>query len=781
MDRKNQPFRREDQRFITGKGRFVGDIFIPGMHHVCFVRSTEPHARILKIDTSKAKLPGVTHILFSDDLEAHVGDVPSVWPVEGLQNPGHPLLAKNTVRYIGEPILMIVADRIETARRAAQLTKVTYQKLISVTRLEDTLEGTSATEIYPAIKQNVAYRWHREYGDPDVLRQPHRTLKKRMVIPRVAPLAMEPRGVVASYDEGRQRLDVYSGTQMPHALRLSLAMAIGHPEQLIQVICPDVGGAFGSKMNVYREEILIAYFAKRLRVPLRYIETRSENFTATTHGRGQIQDVTVYFSDAGKILGLDVTIHGSLGAYLQSATTGIPLFTTQMLSGCYDIPYINVKVVGYYTNQTPTDAYRGAGRPEAAFLCERVADLVARSCGIDPIDVRLMNFINSSEFPKEVVTGLTYDSGEYKQALLKAVELIHLSAWRKEQQQRRHNQSRKQIGIGFSSYAEFSGTGPSYMHGKLGLMTSGFDSAVVRVHSTGGVTVISGVSPTGQGHHTSFVQIVSDALGVSADQIEIITGDTRHSPWGGGTYGSRSLAVGGTAVFQACEKVIAKGKEYLGRLEGIPLAQIRFEAGVYHIKDKPYKTLTDVAQGLNLAHQLPSQMEPGLEATVFFEPPNYTFPFGTHIAIVEVDTLTGEREILQLAAVDDCGEVIHEQLVHGQVIGGIMQGIGEALFEEIVHNQDDGSLVTHSFRTYHLPKAADMPPVITARTCTPSPVNPLGVKGVGEAGTIGSLPAVVNAIVDALSIFGIDHVDIPVTPQKIWELTVRAKEEQVCR
>ncbi|UFJ42448.1 xanthine dehydrogenase family protein molybdopterin-binding subunit [Brevibacillus humidisoli] len=776
---KDKPIlRSEDSRFLSGKGRYLADLSFPDAYHVAFVRSSEAHAQIVEISTEAARLPGVIGVYSGTDLEPSLGQVPMVWPIEGLQNPGHPLLATEKVRFPGEPIAMVIADSEKTARLAAKRVQVSYRPLPAVASLLQAISDQGKeVQVHPGIDDNIAFRWEREYGDRQAIESADASFSQRLIVPRVAPLPLEPRGVVARYDREDDFLHVWSSTQFPHVLRLSLAAVLPHPESRIAVTSPDVGGAFGGKMNVYREELLVAYFAKRLGITLRYQETRTENFMAMTHGRDQIQDVRVYHTRRGRLLGLDVTLHANMGAYLQAATPGMPLFTAQMLSGCYRIPYIKVRVQGYYTNQAYTDAYRGAGRPEAVYLVERIVDMVARKCGKDPLAVRLRNFISKKEFPYQVVTGLRYDSGDYRQALKTAVQKSRLKHWRDVQRARRGRGDRHQIGIGISSYVEFCGNSPSPHHAALGLMTGGFDTAVIRVHPTGAVTVISGSCPSGQGHHTVWSMLVERTLGVSREHVMVVTGTTVHAPWGGGTFGSRSAAVAGSAIYQACERLIAKGRRYLAHLWQQDGSQISFSGGSYHCGIHKI-SLMEVAQRLYLAHDLPAGMEPGLEATVFYEPTSYTYPSGTHICIVEVDTDTGQPTILQYTAVDDCGRVLHEQIAAGQIVGGIVQGIGAALYEQIVQDEQTGQLITDSFRSYHLPKAADVPPISTEHVSTPTPVNPLGVKGVGESGTIAAHPAVINAIVDALSNYGVEHVDIPASPEKLWQLCQTGREQR---
>ncbi|MGQ5178307.1 xanthine dehydrogenase family protein molybdopterin-binding subunit [Bacillus halotolerans] len=770
------PLRKEDTRFLTGKGRFISDITMDGMHHVYIVRSEKAHAEITSVECEDAWLTGVIGIYSYEDLSYDLGEVPMVWPVEGLKNPGHPLLADKIVRYIGEPILIIIADHLYTAKQAAKWIRVDYKELPSITSLNMAIKNEDRTRIHPDIKDNIAYEWKRLYGDEGSKNKGSSFIEQRLVIPRVAPLPLETRGIIAYYDKTNDLLSIWSSTQMPHVLRMCLANCLQHREQRIEVTAPDIGGAFGSKMNVYREEILVAYFAKTLKLPLKYIETRSENFTASTHGRDQIQDIKLYHTD-GLIQGMEITIHANMGAYLQAATTGIPIYTTQMLSGCYDIPYINVKIKAYYTNQTPTDAYRGAGRPEATYLVESMMDRLAKECLLDPADIRRKNFIKAGAFPKKVVTGLTYDSGNYEKTLNKLIEVSELEKWRRLQKERRERNSRKQIGIGLSTYVEFCGTGPSKINKKIGLQTGGFESAVVRMLPTGMVEVISGVCSSGQGHQTSLSLIVERKLGCLADEIEVTTSRASLSPWGSGTYGSRSIAVGGSAIDLACDKLIQKGKKFLAVRWKSSLENICFYKGIFLEKDGRKMSLKELTGILYLAHDLPEGFEPGLEATVFFEPSNYTFPFGAHLCVIEIDSETGDRSIVAYTAVDDFGNVIHEKIAEGQLLGGIMQGIGESLYEEIKHDKDSGSMSTHNLRTYEISKTVDAPYIHLFRTKTPTSINPLGAKGVGEAGAIAAPPAVMNAVKDALKIYRVKDINMPATKRKIWEAIHLSQEK----
>jgi carbon-monoxide dehydrogenase large subunit len=606
---------------------------------------------------------------------------------------------------------------------------------------------------------------------------------------------MEPRGVLARYFPGEEELTIWSSTQIPHLLRTQLALMIGIPENKLRVITPEVGGGFGSKLNVYAEEALLGWISMQLGKPVKWIESRRENVQATIHGRAQIGTVEVGVKNDGTITGLRYNVVADLGAYHQLLTPAIPTLTGLMLSGAYKIPAIQMNVTGVFTNKMATDAYRGAGRPEATYVVERVMDVIARELNLDPVELRRRNFPKSSEFPFHTATGLDYDSGDYEAALDKALDLVGYQKLREEQQHERGNG--RLIGIGLSSYVEICALGPSQA-----MPAGGWESATVRIEPTGKVTVLTGASPHGQGQETSFAQIAADELGVDIHDVTVIHGDTGIVQYGIGTFGSRATAVGGTAVLVAIQKLKEKAAKIAAHMMQCESSRLSFEAGCYSkqeaaaasvtgksepvipvgegpggaLNDIPAAgngrnrlTIQEIALAAHVAKEIPPDTEPGLSATYFFEPKNFTFPFGTHICVVEIDKDTGETKILKYVAVDDCGKVINPLLVDGQVHGGIVQSIGQALFEEVVYDEQ-GQLVTGELMDYALPKAAQVPWFETDRTETPSPVNPLGVKGVGEAGTIGATPAIVNAVVDALSPFGVKHIDMPARPEKIWKL-----------
>lgn len=764
-----QPIKRvEDPRLITGQSRYVDDIRLPGILYMAFARSIHAHARIKALDVEAARsAPGVVLVLTGTDIHDRIGDVPVVGRLADMKIPRHPPLATGKVCYVGEPIAAVVATDRYLARDAVDLITVDYEPLEAVVDPEKAIEE-GAPIIHEEFPNNVVFVWRLRGGDIDrAFREADVVVTERMVNQRLIPVAMEPRAVVAQYLPGAE-LTLWTSTQIPHLARTHIARMLGLPEHMVRVIAPEVGGGFGSKLNVYAEEALVGYAAMRLGRPVKWTETRRENFLTTIHGRGQIDYVEAAAKKDGTVLGLRVKIIQDIGAYHQLLTPAIPTLTGLMATGPYRIPHLSVEIIGAFTNKMATDAYRGAGRPEATYLLERTMDLVAAELGMDPLEVRKKNFPSPNEFPFLTASGLIYDSGNYAAALERAVSLIGYDELRREQRQLR-DQGRY-MGIGVSSYVEICALGPS-----PALATGGWESATLRVEPTGQVTVLTGASPHGQGQETSFAQIVADEFGLDIEDIRVIHGDTGIVQYGIGTFGSRATAVGGAALFGAAQKVKEKAQRLAAHLLGEEnVANVVFEDGKFFLKDDPRRTVSfrDVAAAAYAAKNLPPGMEPGLVATFFFEPTNFTFPFGTHIAVVEVDPETGAVELKRYVAVDDCGRVINPLLVDGQVHGGIVQSIGQALLEEAVYD-DSGQLLTGELTDYAIPRASDVPWFETDRTETPSPVNPLGVKGVGEAGTIAATPAIVNAVVDALSPLGVRHIDMPLKPEKIWRLIHR--------
>ncbi len=761
--------RKEDPRLIQGLSHYVDDLLLPGMLHMSIVRSPYAHAHIRMIDTSKAAAtPGVVVVLTAEDVRGAIGPVPCAAQISDMKMALRPVLASDRVCFVGEGVAIVVATDRYLAADAAGLVEVDYE---GMTPVVDPLKALAkgAPVIHPQYKDNIAYRWELEGGDvKGAFKQADRVVRQRMTNQRLIPVAMEPRGVVADYKVGEKRLTVWSSTQIPHLLRTQLAIMLGAPEHSVQVITPEVGGGFGSKLNVYAEEALVAHAAMRLGKPVKWIESRRENFQATIHGRDLIADMEVAVKRDGTMLGLRCKIVADLGAYYQLLTPLIPTMTGLMIAGCYRIPAARVEITGVFTNKMATDAYRGAGRPEATYFIERAVDLVAAELKKDPVEVRRKNFPQPKEFPYATPTGVVYDSANYQRSLDLALKKSGYKALRKMQANLRRKG--KYIGIGLSTYVEICAMGPS-----SAMPAGGWESATVRVEPTGKVTILTGASPHGQGQETTFAQIGADILGLAPEDVNVVHGDTAVVPYGIGTFGSRATAVGGTAVYNSLVKVRDKLAQIAGHLMGEDPQKLVFEGGRISGKNSKKSIAFGEAVGAAyVAKTLPTGVEPGLDATSFFEPSNFTFPFGAHVCVVEVDVETGDVRIQKYVAVDDCGNVINPLLVEGQVHGGIVQAVGQALLEEAVYDEQ-GQLITGELTDYAIPRAWDMPRMETARTVTPSPVNPMGVKGVGEAGTIGATPAIANAVVDALQPFGVRHVDLPLKRERIWQILRKAR------
>ena len=768
--------RTEDPRLIKGLAHYVDDIRLPDTLHVAFVRSVYAHARIISIDISEAaKAPGVVAVYTGKDVAGKVGPVPCAAALPDLKVPDHRVLAGDKVYFVGHPIVAIVATNRYAAADATDLVVIDYDELPVVTDVEEAAKGSPI--IHESFGDNIAYQMTSGEGDIEgALAAADQVIKQRLVHQRLAPIAMEPRGVLARYFPGAGELTLWSSTQIPHLLRTQAALMLGIAENKLRVITPEVGGGFGSKLNVYAEEALLSWISMQLAKPVKWIETRRENIQATIHGRAQIGYVEIGCRNDGTITGLRYNVFADMGAYHQLLTPAIPTLTGLMLSGCYKIPAIQMNTTACFTNKMATDAYRGAGRPEATHVIERALDLVAAELKMDPAEVRRKNFPAPSEFPFHTATGLFYDSGNYEGALDKAQEIIGYKALR-EEQARARAQGRL-VGIGLSTYVEICAIGPSQA-----TPAGGWESATVRIEPTCKVTVMTGASPHGQGQETSFAQIAADELGVDLNDVLVIHGDTSIVQYGIGTFGSRATAIGGTAVLIAIQKLIEKATKIAAHMLQVDAARVVFEEGRFSVAAaaaagagdgsrtaEPARTsvtIQEVALAAHVAKEIPPDSEPGLSATYFFEPKNFTFPFGTHIVNVEIDRETGDVKFLRYVAVDDCGKVINPMLVDGQIQGGIVQAIGQALFEEVVYDEQ-GQLVTGTLMDYAVPRASQLPWFELDRTETPSPVNPLGVKGVGEAGTIGATPAVVSAIVDALAPFGVKHLDMPIKPEVIW-------------
>jgi carbon-monoxide dehydrogenase large subunit len=774
------PVRRiEDDRLITGRGRYVDDIKLIGMLHVSLVRSPHAHAIIKNIDVSAAAaLPGVETVFTGADLQEQMGSLPAGWTIKDMIAPPHPPMAFEKVRVVGDAVAAVIASDPAIAADAAHLVDVAYEVLPAIVDAEQATKP-GAPQLHEESSDNVAFNWDVHGGDyVAAAKSAEVVVKQRIINQRLIPNAMETRGVVADYDPGNDHLTIYTSTQIPHLMRLLFSLITGHPEHKLRVVAPDVGGAFGSKLYLYAEEVICGIIAKNLGRPVKWTEGRQENYVATTHGRDHIADVEICGNRDGTITGLKTHIYANLGAYLSTFAPGIPtILFGLMLSGLYKIPSISCNVTAVFTNTTPVDAYRGAGRPEATFLVERMLDMFAQEIGKDPVAVRRKNFLAPFKNGKEVATGVRYDTGNYRGALDKALEIFDVKGFRDEQRVAR--KEGKLLGVGFSTYIEICGLAPSAVAGALGAGAGLWESSTVRVHPTGKVTVLTGTSPHGQGHETSFAQIVSAELGVPMEDVDVLHGDTDRQQFGTGTFGSRSLAVGGQALMMSLKKIKDKALKIAARELDADPKMVKFEYGVYSLEDIVEREVpfADVALAAHSALNLPPKMEPGLEETSFFDPENFTWPFGAHICVIEIDEATGDTKVVKYVAVDDIGNVINPMIVDGLVHGGIAQGIGQALQEGAVYSPD-GQLLTGSMLDYAVPTAEDLPSFITDRTVTPSDVNELGVKGVGEAGTIASSPAVINAVVDALKHLGVKHIDMPLRSEHVWRTIQDAKDAQ---
>ncbi len=753
--------RKEDPRLITGSATYVGDLKLAGMRYVAFVRSPHPHARIRGIDTSATlEVAGVVAVLTGEDLKDDYEPMPMASAgegesgVEGEITTTHYALSIGTVRYVGEAVAAVIAETPGAAEDGAEQVVVDWEELPSVSDVMRALEP-DAPLVFEGTKSNVGYSSQRVRGEVDAAFQnAHKVVSARLVNHRVAGIPMEGRAVVAAPDGTTGGVTVWTSTQAPHLSRGDLAKTLGLPENAVRVIAPEVGGGFGVKIGIYPEDVALAAMCRKLNAPLYWVESRSEGMMATTQGRAQIADVEAAVQQDGTVTGLRMRITADLGAYPVSPSMSD--LTKMMAVGVYKIPAVDLENRGVFTNTTPIAAYRGAGRPEAAFYIERTMDLVAHDLGLDPAEVRRRNFIPPDAFPYRTPAGATYDTGEYDKALTRALEISRYQDLRAEQRRRVEEGSGVLLGIGISCYVEVCGFGP-------------YESAIVRVEPGGTVTVYTGISPHGQGQETTFAQIVSEQLGVDYDQIIVRHGDTRDTPMGQGTMGSRGLAVGGSAVIGAAGKVREKAIRIAAEaLEAAP-EDIALERGRYHVRGLPERglTLAEIAQRA-YSGNVPQGLEPGLEATDFFKVEGLLYPFGTHIAVVEVERDTGFVRLRDYYSVDDCGNRMSPQLVEGQVHGGLAQGISQALLEEVVYD-DQGQLVTGTLMDYVVPRASHFPTFTTDQTVTTTPYNSMGAKGIGEAATIGSTPAVANAVVDALAPFGVRHLDMPFRPEKVWK------------
>ncbi len=763
--------RKEDPRLIMGRATYVDDVFVPGMLHAAIVRSPEAHARIVSIDTSVAtERDGVVAVLTGDDLADLLAPLPMAWVSPGVEvkTPEHWPLARGKVCHVGDAVAVVVGEDKYTVVDAAEDVLVEYESLPVVVDPEAALEEGSPL-VHEQFHTNKVHDWSLGGGDVDkALAEADVVVERRIVNHRTAGAAIEPRGVVADFRAGS--ITLWTATQIPHLVRLQLAGVLGIPEDRFRVIAPEVGGGFGSKLNVYGEEALCAYVSRKLERPVKWTATRSEDMQVAVHGRDQVDYVRMGATRDGKITAIHAKLIADLGAYQQLLTPFIPSFGAFVMSGCYKIPNVKTDIVGVFTNKFPTDAIRGAGRPEAIHIVEVMVDQMAAELDMDPLELRRRNFIPKEDFPAEVAVGMVYDSGDYHGTLDKLLENLDLDAFRAEQAELRKQGIYR--GIGFSTYMEICGLAPSRAVGPggVGIQAGFWESAVVRVHPSGSATVFTGSSPHGQGLETAMAQIVGDKLGISYEQVEVMHGDTGTGPFGMGTYGSRSLSVGGESVARAADKVADKAKKIAAHLLEAAPEDMEMRGGKFAVQGSPDRgmPLSDVALAAYVPQNIPEGVEPGLEETNFYDPENFVFPFGAHACVLDVDVDTGKVDVVRWVCVDDCGPAINPLLIDGQIHGGVAHAIGQALYEQIVYDED-GQLLTGTFVDYALPTAGEIPSFETDRTETPSPVNSLGVKGVGEAGTIAGSPAIVNAAVDALRPIGVTFLDMPLTPMRVWE------------
>jgi carbon-monoxide dehydrogenase large subunit len=759
--------RKEDARLVTGQTTWTDNLTLPGLLHIAFVRSPFAHARITSVDVSAARgMPGVIAAFSGADFADEQGSLPCAWPVTpDIVIPAHPPMATEEVRYVGEAVACVVARDRYAAADAVSAVDVEYEPLPPVLDIRTALDEGS-----PKVHEagNKSYEWVFQNGDLDAaFRDAPVVFERNYRQQRLIPSAMEPRAVVCSCVGGEFTL--WSATQIPHILRLMLALVTGVPEQNIRVIAPDVGGGFGSKLQVTAEEVLAMLIARKLGRPVKWTESRSEGNMTVHHGRDQWQRIRVAAERDGRVRGLSVDLLADMGAYLMLVTPGVPLLGAFMFPAIYKMDAYSFRCTGVFTTKMPTDAYRGAGRPEATFGIERTMDELANELGMDPLEVRQRNWITHGEFPYTTIAGLTYDSGNYEAATARAKELFGYDQLRQEQAARRASGDPVQLGIGVSTFTEMCGLAPSRVLGSLAYGAGGWENASVRMLPTGKVEVVTGSSAHGQGHETAWSQIVADRLGVPFEDIRVLHGDTQVSPKGMDTYGSRSLTVGGVAVLSACDKVIEKAKVIAAGMIEASANDLEWSPGRFAVRGDPEKgvTIGEIALATFAAHNLPDGVEPSLDSDATYDPDNFSFPHGTHLCATEIDTETGMVTIRSYVAVDDVGTVVNPLIVDGQVHGGIAQGIAQALYEEAVYDED-GNLLTTTMADYLLPSAADLPHFTTDRTVTAATTNPMGVKGVGEAGTIASTPAVVNAIIDALRQFGVRDVPMPCTPERVW-------------
>ena len=760
--------RREDPALITGRGQYVADVKAEDALVMVVVRSPHAHARILGIDSSQAEsMPGVLAVLTASDINPRLeAPLPvlvgtSVGEYSEVRNPDRYALAVDRVRCVGDPVAVMVCEDPYTAADALETVFVDYEVLPAVTDLKAALEPDSPL-LYESHKDNRAFAWKVKGGDvKGAFAEAQTVVEVEARIQRLIPSAMEPRAVTAAYADGTDQLTVWTSTQIPHLVRDQLAAILGMPETQVRVIAPEVGGGFGAKANVYPEEVLVPFLARKLNRSVRWVASRGEDFLSTTHGRDQMSTLRLAADGEGRVKGAELRVVADCGAYHSRCTPVVAPLTGHMMTGVYDIPNVGAEVVGVFTNKVSMEPYRGAGRPEAAYLIERAMDRLAKELNMDPAEVRRRNFIPPQSFPYKTAVGLNYDSGDYAATMETALREADYENWR-EEQVRRRQAGEKPVGIGISCYVEICGFGP-------------WEAGTVTMNQEGQVVVLTGSSPQGQGHETSWAQVASDMLQVPMEDIEVRHSDTAVVPEGIGTFGSRSAALGGSSVLRSSEVVRDAAQEIAAHMLEAAPADMTLSEGRFHVVGVPERSLSwkEIAEAAH-GERLPTELRGRLTAATRFEPEGETYPFGVHVCMVEIDPETGEIKILRYLTFDDCGKVINPLLVEGQVHGGLAQGIGQALLESAVYDSN-GNLTSGSFMDYALPRAHLLPSFEANRTETPTPLNPLGVKGVGEAGTIGSTPAVVNSVVDALSHMGVEHLDTPLTPEKIWHV-LRAHE-----
>ena len=771
--------RKEDHRFLSGRGNYTDDINRPGQLYAIIRRSDRPHARLLSVDTAAAKAaPGVIAVYTGADLDADgIGGVPCGWQIHNkdgspMAEPKHPVLATGKVRHVGDPVAVVIADTREQAKNAAELLDIAYEDLQGFATMKEAI-APGAPLVHDDAPGNVCYDWH--IGDKDAVEQAFARATHRVKLDlhnnRLVPNAMEPRAAIGEFDRSSGDYTLYTTSQNPHVIRLLMGAFVLHiPENKLRVVAPDVGGGFGSKIYHYAEEAIVTWAAGKLARPVKWLADRSEAFISDAHGRDHDSTAEMALDAEGNFLALRVQTLCNMGAYLSTFAPCVPTYlSATLLAGVYKTPAIYAEVKAVFTTTVPVDAYRGAGRPETTYLLERLMDVIAHDTGLDKIELRRRNFIPTDAFPYQTPVALQYDSGDYFTTLRVGLEQ---SDWNGFPARRAEAASRGRLrGIGISTYVEACGIAPSAVVGSLGARAGLYECANIRVHPTGSVTVFTGAHSHGQGHETTFAQLVVDQLGVPMDQIDIVHGDTAKIPFGMGTYGSRSLAVGGSAMVKAMDKIITKGKRIAAHLMEAAVTDIEFKGGRFSVAgtDKS-KALSEVSLAAYIPHNYPiDEIEPGLDETAFYDPKNFTYPGGCHVCEVEIDPDTGTVSMINFTAIDDIGRVINPMIVEGQVQGGVAQGIGQALMENTFYDQQ-GQLVTGSFMDYQMPRAHDFAGLHVGTENTMCTHNPLGSKGVGEVGAIGSPPAVINAVVDALRDYGIRHFDMPATPEKIWTI-----------